>query len=120
MDASLAVKPVAHMTAAGTARSDVPAVRQAVATDLGAAKAVAATTETLRTPLAATRSFALVRDFMADPQSREVMFRALGQGAYRLARERREQALRRRQAYDGTLARGEPDRGLPERTDLQA
>jgi len=69
---------------------------------------------------AASPSDPLSRTPVADPQSREVMFRALDQGPQQLARAQREEALRRRRAYDRTMARGERTREFRRRTDLRA
>jgi hypothetical protein len=122
MDASFVTKPSPNVAA--SARPDPAPARQTVATELGAGKAVAAITEGQRAEAAASRSGSLIRTPVADPQSREVIFRTLDVGIQpgltRMVRERREQALRRRRAYDRTLARGTPARDVRERTDFQA
>jgi hypothetical protein len=119
MDSSLAIKPAQNAPAARSARSQ--RARQAVATDLGADKAVAAAAQSEPSPAIASRPDALLRDLIADPQSREVIFRALDMDGRRRARgERDEEALRRRRAYDRTSVKGAAEPAARRRTDIEA
>jgi len=119
MDANFAIKPVSKVSAAGSERANAMPVRDAVATDLGGAKAVAAAARVEAAAPATTRTHPFAPDFIADPQSREVMFRALALSKGRPTRAEREQALRRRHAYDRSLERDEDGRAECERTDFR-
>jgi hypothetical protein len=82
-----------------------PAARNAVATELAAAKAVTATSNTAQTPLDDTRK----REIVLDPHSREVIYRAVDVRARRVVRRLPEEAMLRLRAYKQTTREKDDD-----------
>jgi len=108
MDSGLTIRPVANGAETAHVRPDAQPVRAAVATTLAASQSVTAAAGTGRPAgydSAYNRSPSQAAPAMLmDPQSREVMFRAIEARTGLAERQIREAALRRVRAYAKPLA----------------
>lgn len=95
MDTGLTLKSVANLAQMSDPRPD-PAARAAVATELAPAQAVTAASGASNTR---STDDSRVREIVLDPQSREVLYRAMNARAAKSARHALEDATRKLKAY---------------------
>ena len=105
MDTALTLKPPLSVSQAGTARADIIPVQPAVRTQLGPGRSVTpgANPGAVRNDMARPPD-SHARDVVIDPQSREVLYRAIDVRARQAARQVPDQALRRSRVYARALA----------------
>ena len=111
MDTALTSKPPAPVATTAFVRPDVQPVREAVATELAAPKAVTAVTNAAVTnaPLsneAMAKVAPFTREILIDPQSREVIFRVVDVRSRQVVRQVPDEALLRMRAYTRAMADG--------------
>lgn len=106
MDTALTSKPPAPTAQAAFVRPDVQPVREAVATELAAPKAVTAAANAAPDNTVAKQPQAYTREIMIDPQSREVIFRVVDVRSRQVVRQVPDQALLRMRAYTRALDDG--------------
>ncbi len=108
MDTAVTIKPTAIVAGAVLPRPDSAPVRQAVATELAAPKAVTAAVDSAR-PQSTTlqQQPMLTREVFIDAQTREVIFRVIDERSRRVVRQVPDQALLRMRAYNQALVSGE-------------
>jgi hypothetical protein len=106
VDAAVTIKPAATIAASALSRPDPAPVRQAVATELAAPKAVTAATDAARAAGADAQKANLTREVFIDAQMREVIFRVIDERSRRVVRQVPDQALLRMRAYNKALTDG--------------
>ncbi|MDB5600999.1 MAG: hypothetical protein JWN71_3043 [Xanthobacteraceae bacterium] len=106
MDTALTSKPPAAVAHAAFVRPDALPVREAVATELAAPKAVTAATDAAPANTASKQPQAYTREITIDPQSREVIFRVIDVRSRQVVRQVPDQALLRMRAYTRALDDG--------------
>lgn len=106
MDAAITIKPAATIAASAPSRPDPAPVRQAVATELAAPKAVTAANDAARAPGADLQKTNLTREIFIDAQMREVIFRVIDERSRRVVRQVPDEALLRMRAYNKALDDG--------------
>jgi hypothetical protein len=107
VDIAVTTKPTAIAAPAALSRADAAPVRQAVATELAAPKAVTAAETAARSRHAGTQPPTLTREVFVDAQTREVIFRVIDERSRRVVRQVPDQALLRMRAYNQALVSGE-------------
>jgi uncharacterized FlaG/YvyC family protein len=114
MDTALTSKPPAPAATTAFVRPDVQPVREAVATELAAPKAVTAVTNAVSGNTAtkasandvAQRAAPFTREILIDPQSREVIFRVIDVRSRQVVRQVPDEALLRMRVYTRAIADG--------------
>lgn len=108
MDTGIAVRTVSNVAATDYARPASAPVQEAVRTVLDPAKSVTATAtgDKPRNDLLSGRDASLNRQFVIDPQTREVIFRIMDTRTRQVVRQVPDQALMRMRAYARALADG--------------
>lgn len=123
MDTGLTTRPTGSVAQTSYVRPDPAPAREAVATQLTAAKSVTAAGDTAAPRNEAPRhSFApqTSRDVVLDAQSREVIFRVLDVRSGRVVRQVPDEAIMRLRAYNRTLAHGKSPLQAESNTDSTA
>lgn len=106
MDTALNSKPPAPVATTAFVRPDVQPVREAVATELAAPKAVTAVTDAAPGNTVAKQVAPFTREILIDPQSREVIFRVVDVRSRQVVRQVPDEALLRMRAYTRAIADG--------------
>ena len=115
MDSGLTIRPIASGAEAALVRPEAPALRNAVATTLAPAQTVTAAADAGRSAghdPARSQNQNLSREFILDPQTREVIFRVIDVRSGQVERQVPDAALMRLRAYlrteqDGKAAKSE-------------
>src|SRR5499426_2065864 len=111
MDSGLTIRPIAGSAEAAYVRLEPAAVRAAVATTLAPSQTVTAANDSARSAAhdparngAAQTN--VTREFVLDPQSREVIFRVIDVRTGQVQRQVPDAALMRMRAYTRAMANG--------------
>jgi hypothetical protein len=107
VESAVTIKPPAIVAPAALSRPDAAPVRQAVATELAAPKAVTAAENSARPQTPLMHQPSLTREVFVDAQTREVIFRVIDERSRRVVRQVPDQALLRMRAYNQALVAGE-------------
>ena len=111
MDTGLSIRSSNVTTPTANVRLDVPAVREAVTTELSPAQSVTAAPKAPE-----VRADETVRKVILDAQSREVIYQVLDVGSGRVVRQIPEEATLRLRAYVRALNSG----ATPNQAQMQA
>ena len=101
MDTTIAIKPAVGIVDTSLARADPSPVQQTVRTDLPAEKAVTAVASTSAAQQTSPES--LSRQYIVDPQVREVIYRVMDTRTRQVVWQVPDQALLRSRAYSRTM-----------------
>jgi flagellar protein FlaG len=108
MDTGLGIRPTSGAAQAATVRPEPAPVREAVATELSAAKSVTASTgaESMRNDAARYVPDPQVRKIVLDAHSREVIYQVLDVSSGQVVRQMPDEAMLRLRAYTRAVADG--------------
>jgi flagellar protein FlaG len=110
MDSGLTIRPAVSVAETAHVRPEATPVRDAVATTLSPARSVTAVTESARPaghdPAQNIATSPKSREFVLDPQSREVIYRVIDVRSGRTVRQVPDEALLRVRAYTRALSDG--------------
>jgi uncharacterized FlaG/YvyC family protein len=122
MDTGIAVRTVSNVAATDYARSTSAPVQEAVKTELDPSKSVtaSATGDKARNDLLSGRDSSLNREYIIDPETREVIFRIMDTRTRQVVRQVPDQALLRMRAYAKAIANGQSPTSAELQTDTQA
>jgi flagellar protein FlaG len=121
MDTGLGIRPTSGAAQATIVRPEPAPVREAVATELSAAKSVTASVgaEASRNDAARTMPDAQVRKIVLDAHSREVIYQVLDASSGQVVRQMPDEAMLRLRAYTRAAADGKPSHE-PSQADIEA
>jgi len=110
MDSGLTIRPIAGSAETAYVRLEPAAVRTAVATTLAPSKTVTAADDAARSaahdPARNAAATNVQREFVLDPQSREVIYRVIDVRTGQVQRQVPDAALMRMRAYTRAMADG--------------
>jgi flagellar protein FlaG len=123
MDTGLPIRPTGSVAQTSYVRPEAAPVREAVATQLTAARSVTATSDAAASRNDATRAAlapSQTREVILDPHSREVIFRVVDVRSGRVVRQVPDEALLRLRAYTRAMSDGKSPHEADNNTDSTA
>lgn len=122
MDTALATRTVSTVAVMDYARPTSAPVQQAVKTELDPSQSVtaAAASDNLRNDALSGSEASLNRQYVIDPQTREVIFRVMDTRTRQIIRQVPDQALLRMRAYAKVLAEGKVPNAADMLMDVEA